>query len=47
LDSGDFLLGLAIDLLWTGHWNFVENLQIVLEVIGGNLKPEKPFAACA
>ncbi len=46
LDGGDFSLGLAIDLLWTCHWNFVENLQIVLEVIGGNHKPEKPFAAC-
>ena len=40
-------MGFAIDLLWTCHWNFVENLQIVLEVIGGNLKPERPFAACA
>jgi hypothetical protein len=47
LDGGGFSLGLAIDLLWTCHWNFLENLQIVLEVIGGNLKPEKPFAACA
>lgn len=47
LDGSDFSLGLAIDLLWTCHWNFVENLQIVLEVIGGNLKPERPFAACA
>ena len=37
----------AIDMLWTCHWNFVENLQIVLEMIGGNLKPERPFAACA
>ena len=46
LDGGDFSLGLAIDLLWTCHWNFVENLQIVLEVIGGRRKPEKPFAAC-
>lgn len=24
----------------------MENLQIVLEAIGGRLKPEKPFAAC-
>lgn len=47
LEGGDFSLGLAIDLLFTCHWNFVENLQIVLEVIGGNLKPERPFAACA
>ena len=47
IDGEDFSLGLAIDLLWTCHWNFVENIQIVLEVIGGNLKPARPFAACA
>jgi len=47
LDGEDFSLGLAIDLLWTCHWKFVDNLQIVLEVIGGNLKPERPLAACA
>jgi hypothetical protein len=47
LDGGGFSFGLAIDLLWTCHWNFVENLQTVLEVIGGNLKPGRPFAACA
>jgi hypothetical protein len=47
MDGAGFSLGFAIDLLWTCHWNFVENLQIVLEVIGGDLKPEKPFAACA
>ncbi|WP_430933788.1 hypothetical protein [Saccharicrinis sp. 156] len=47
LDGGSFSLGLAIYLLWTCHWKFVENLQIILEVIGGNLKPQRPFAACA
>ena len=47
IDGADFSLGFAIDMLWTCHWKFVENLQIVLEVIGGNLKPKKPFAACA
>ena len=47
LNGGDFSFGLAIDLLWTCHWNFLENLQIVLEVIGGNLNPERPFSACA
>jgi len=46
IDGEDFSLGFAIDLLWTCHWKFVENLQIVLEVIGGNLRPERPFAAC-
>jgi hypothetical protein len=39
-------LGLAIDMLWPCHWNFVDNVQIVLEAIGGSLKPDRPFAAC-
>ncbi len=39
-------LGLAIDMLWPCHWRFVENLQIVLEAIGGKLTPDQPFAAC-
>ncbi len=39
-------LGLAVDMLWPCHWRFMENLQIVLEAIGGKLKPDKPFAAC-
>jgi hypothetical protein len=47
LDGEGFSLGLAIDLLWTCHWKYIENLQIVLEIIGGKLKPDKPFAACA
>jgi hypothetical protein len=42
----DLSLGLAIDMLWPCHWKFVENLQIVLEAIGGMLNPDKPFAAC-
>ena len=45
-DGADLSLGLAIDMLWPCHWRFVENLQIVLEAIGGRLNPEKPFAAC-
>lgn len=39
-------LGLAIDMLMPCHWRFVDNLRIVLEAIGGKLRPEKPFAAC-
>jgi len=42
-----FSLGFAIDMLWPCHWNFVENLQIVLAAIGGDLYPEKVFAACS
>jgi hypothetical protein len=45
-DEANLSLGLAIDMLWPCHWRFVENLQIVLEAIGGRLDPEKPFAAC-
>lgn len=47
LNGEAFSLGLAIDLLWTCHWKFVENLQIVLEVIGGSYDGSQPFAACA
>jgi hypothetical protein len=39
-------LGLAIDMLMPCHWRFVENLQIVLDAIGGKLDPPVPFAAC-
>lgn len=48
-DAGDeatLSLGLAIDMLWPCHRQFVENLRIVLDAVGGNLHPEKPFAAC-
>jgi len=45
-DQAELSLALAIDMLWPCHWNFVENLQMVLEAIGGKLHPDKPFAAC-
>jgi len=45
-DEAALSLGLAIDMLWPCHWRFVENLQMVLEAIGGKLNFEKPFAAC-
>jgi hypothetical protein len=44
--AAELSLGLAIDMLWPCHWNFVGNLKIVLDTIGGELKPAKPFAAC-
>ena len=44
--QSELSLALAIDMLWPCHWKFTENLQIVLEAIGGRLHPEKPFAAC-
>ena len=45
-EEADFSLAIAIDMLWPCHWKFVENLQIVLEAIGGKLNSDKPFAAC-
>ncbi|GAF73228.1 unnamed protein product, partial [marine sediment metagenome] len=45
-NDADLSLGLAIDMLWPCHWRFVDNLQIVLEAIGGKLNPATPFAAC-
>ena len=45
-NHADLSLGLAIDMLWPCHWRFVDNLQIVLEAIGGKLNPDTPFAAC-
>jgi hypothetical protein len=45
-DEANLSLGLAIDMLMPCHWRFVENFRIVLEAIGGRLKPDKPFAAC-
>ncbi len=44
--EAELSLGLAIDMLMPCHWRFVENLEIVLEAIGGKLYPDKPFAAC-
>jgi hypothetical protein len=48
VDGGEarLSLGLAIDLLMPCHWRFVENLEIVLDAIGGRLEPVTPFAAC-
>ncbi len=45
-DEAELPLGIAIDMLMPCHWRFEENLRIVLEAIGGKLRPEKPFAAC-
>jgi hypothetical protein len=39
-------LGLAIDMLWPCHWDFLDNLRLVLGAIGGALDPDRPFTAC-
>lgn len=44
--QAELSLGLAIDMLWPCHWEFMSNLQLVLEAIGGRLNPKRPFAAC-
>lgn len=45
-NDAELSLALAIDMLWPCHWRFVDNLQIVLDAIGGQLHPKIPFAAC-
>ena len=45
--EGNLSLAVAIDLLMPCHWNFLENLEIVLGAIGGDLQPTKPFFACS
>ena len=45
-DPAELSLALAIDMLWPCHWNFIENLRIILDAVGGNLHPAEPLAAC-
>ena len=40
-------LATAIDMLWPCHWDYVQNLESVLGVIGGDPNPRRPFAFCA
>jgi hypothetical protein len=40
-------LATAIDMLWPCHWDYVQNLDTVLGVIGGDPTPRRPFAFCA
>ncbi len=43
---GVLSLAFAIDMLWPCHWRFVDNLELVLDAIGGRLVLATPFAAC-
>jgi hypothetical protein len=45
-EEASISLAAAIDHLEPCHWNFIENLRIVLGAIGGNLDPIMPFGAC-
>jgi len=40
-------LATAIDLLMPCHWDFVGALVILLQAIGGELSPQRPYACCA
>jgi len=40
-------LAMAIDMLQPCHWDYTQNLETVLGVIGGDPTPRRPFAFCA
>jgi len=44
--EAEITLAAAIDNLEACHWNFIENLTIVLGAVGGDVFPKTPFAAC-
>ncbi|MFC1639352.1 hypothetical protein ACFL3B_01155 [Gemmatimonadota bacterium] len=46
-EAADISLAVAIDLLFPCNWNFVNNLDVVLGAIGGELHPAQPLAVCA
>jgi hypothetical protein len=45
--AGDISLAVAIDVMFPCNWNFVDNLEIVLGAIGGELHSARPLAVCA
>jgi len=46
-EAADMSLAVAIDLMFPCNWNFVDNLDIVLGAIGGELHIARPLAVCA
>lgn len=46
-EASDISLAVAIDLMFPCNWNFVDNLAVVLEAIGGQLHTAQPLAVCA
>ena len=46
-EAADISLAVAIDLMFPCNWNFVDNLDIVLRAIGGDLQTAQPLAVCA
>jgi len=45
--KAEISLAMAIDLLMPCHWDFVGGLVIILKAVGGDLRPEKPYACCS
>ena len=45
--AAEISLAVAIDLMFPCNWSFVDNLEIVLGAIGGELQSTRPLAACA
>lgn len=46
-EAADISLAVAIDVMFPCNWNFVDNLDIVLGAIGGELHTAQPLAVCA
>ena len=46
-EPAEVSLAVAIDLLMPCNWNFLNNLEITLSSIGGDLTPATPLALCA
>jgi hypothetical protein len=46
-EAADISLAVAIDLMFPCNWNFVDNLDILLGAIGGDLQAAQPLAVCA
>jgi hypothetical protein len=46
-EKSQMSLAMAIDLFQPCNWNFVGNLVIILKAIGGDLRPDEPFAPCS
>jgi hypothetical protein len=46
-EAADISLAVAIDMMFPCNWNFVDNLDIVLSAIGGELRAAQPLAVCA
>ncbi len=46
-EAGDISLAVALDVMFPCNWNFIDNLEIVLGAIGGELQSARPLAVCA